>query len=703
MAIHTESFDDFMSTERQLDEVDIPPFQFREKTDEKGTHEWLVQDFDNCERAAHSRRIVYRRFQALYKNIHWRFYDTRDTRRDMEYTTRRPRHSVNFVWEMVEGRVSQNARLRHNLTFIPHNGDQPDINNAKACKLLYDAWSEQEDLKGMHEKADRVQFTFGHQFMYVGWDMDKGPNHPAYDELKAQYPDGIPKAIQKKLKKEGAIKVGDVCVKVLGPDAIFVEQNKERWEDVDHATMIEWVHIEELKADYPSKANDITDNARQIYDFDSAELIRPKSLKGKFTTFHKPTKHLPEGAKIVWCDDVILEWTDFPYEDGQLPFIPSTDIDIYGEFWGRSFISNIEQMQRYYNNIQSAQARDYSWASAPKWMMPKGACNVSSLNNDLTIVEYQGPVAPQLVTYTPTPPQSMEMQDRLEKKISQHSVQYDISRGDVPSGVTANSALRFLDEQEGQRIFVQESKRKRRVVEVGRMVLSRMKQYYRPDDGRMVRILGEGNEYLIESMQRADFSRVYDVKVQNSSALPDTKTGKISAIIDLNTATQTDPIFRKEEVIQMLDLANDEYFKDRATVAVNAANTALQKMMEGQMVPPPAIYDDLLMHHSVMEKAMQAFSFKTLDPSAQELINTYLKTVEMLMYERATKNANFATQVAGMDSYPLFFEVPMPITKVVAAHMMDAQGMAPQGGGEAPLEAGKMENTQKQLDKEREQ
>lgn len=680
--VYTDSFDDFLSTERQLDEVDLPPFQFREDKSEKATHEWLIQNFDNNERAAHSRRIVYRRFQAMYKNIHWRFFDTRDTRRDMEYTHRRPRHSVNFVWEMVEGRVSQNARMKHNLAFIPNNAEQSDVNNARACKMLYDAWAEDLELEQKHQKADRVQFTFGHQFLFIEWDEDAGPLAPAFQKIKDEHPNGIPKDIKKQMPKSGEpVHIGDVTCNLYGPDRIYIEQNKFTWDEMDHITKIDYHHVDELKAMYPDKADEITENTRQIYDFDSAELIRPKFLILTSTFYHRPTKFFPEGAKIVFCDDIILEWTDFPYEDGLLPCVPSTDIDVYGEFWGRSFISNIEQMQRYYNNIQSAQARDYSWASAPKWMMPKNACNVSSLNNDITIVEYQGPIAPQLITHNPTPPQSMEMQDRLEKKISQHSTQYEISRGEVPAGVTANSALRFLDEQEGQRILIQESKRKRRVVETGKMALSRMKQYYKPDDGRMVRVLGKDNEYMIESMQNADFTRVYDVKIQNSSAMPDTKTGKISAIIDLNTATQMDPIFRKEEIVQMLDLGNDDYYKDRATVSVNAANTSLQKILDGNQIDPPDIFDDLLMFHSVFERGMQAFSYKSVDPSIKDLMTQYMKTLEKQMYNRAIKNSNFAAQVADLDNYPLFFETPMPMTKVMAGHMIDAQGVAPMGGG----------------------
>jgi len=141
-------------------------------------------------------------------------------------------------------------------------------------------------------------------------------------------------------------------------------------------------------------------------------------------------------------------------------------------------------------------------------------------------------------------------------------------------------------------------------------MLSLMGQYYEEGDGRTSRILGKNNEYLIESVKGADFSEIYDVQLQNSPSLPDTKTGKISAIIDLNTATQTDPIFRKEEIIQLLDLGMDDAFKDEASVAVAAAKTCLQRMLEGKEVAEPKPFDNLMVHYSIFMRALQEFSFK---------------------------------------------------------------------------------------------
>jgi len=653
-----------------------PPFQFREDKDEKGTLQWLNTNYDSAEKAAQSRLRSYRRWMALYKGIHWRDYDYRDTRRDDNgYSSRKPRHVVNFIYEMTEARLAQSAKMKSSIAAIPHNNSQDDINNAKSCKMLLDSRAYDLQIEKLFQENDRTAFTMGHSFVCLQWDQELGPTSPVYDKLLQKDP--------KAAKKVGLTKVGDVGVKIKGADRIFPEQGKKEWDEIDYVDEVEWMPLEEAKARWPKKKNEILENVRQLYNWDTTELSQPKNMVMVRTFWHKPTKFLSEGAKIIYTDDVILEHGDFPYEHGELPFVPQTDIDVYSEFWGRPFITNIEQMQRMYNNIQSGIARDFGVGSAPKWVMPKGACDINSLNNDFTVIEFTGPMEPKLVTKSPTNQGNFQLQEMLEAKITQLSNVYDISRGQVPSGVTANSALRFLDEQESQRIIVQQQKRKRTVLSTYKMMLSLMRQYYTADDNRTVRILGKTNEYLIKSMKKADFSRIYDIELQNTSALPDTKTGKIAAIVDLNAMTQTDPIFRKEEVIEMLDLGTEDHFQNSATVAVNAARTNLQTILEGGDAPEPQQYDELLVHYSVFGKALQETTFKTtVEDEVQAKIIVYVTVLESLMFERCKKNVKFLMEVSNLSNYPMFFTPETTVAALVAVNqqMMAAAAQGPEQG-----------------------
>lgn len=678
-----ETFDDFNSSETMNEIAEQAPFQFRKDKKEAGTLEWLNTDYDSSEKSAQSRLRSYRRWMALYKGIHWRDYDTREYRRDDNgHSSRKPRHVVNFVFEMTEARVAQSAKMKSSVTAIPHDNSQNDINNAKSCKLLLDSKAYDLQIEKIFQENDRSTYTMGTSFLCLHWDEDAGPTSPLYDKIKKKDPE-----LLKGYK--GPTTVGDVTVKVKGPDRIFPERGKKSWEEIDYLHEIAWMPLEEAKARYPKKKNEIKENVRQLYNWDTTELSQPKNMVMLRTFWHKPTKFLPAGAKIVYCDDCIMENIEFPYEHGKLPFIPQTDIDVYSEFWGRPFITNIEQMQRMYNNIQSGIARDFGIGSAPKWVMPKGACDVNSLNNDFSIIEYTGPMAPQLVTKSPTNQGNFQLQEALEGKISQLSNVYDISRGNVPSGVTANSALRFLDEQESQRIIVQQQKRKRTVVSTYKMMLEIMRQYYRADDGRMVKTLGETNEYLIKSMAKADFSKIYDVQIQNTSALSDTKTGKIADIVDLNAMTQTDPIFRREEVVEMLDLGTVDHFKSAATVAVNAARTNLQLMLEGEEAPEPKQWDELLVHYSVFCKALQETTFKTsVEPAVQQKIIIYVTVLEHLMFERCKKNTKFLMEVSMLGNYPIFFQPEITIAQLVAQNQM----MMAQATQEQPVDTSKATN-----------
>ena len=84
-----ESFDDFDHTQTLSDYTDNKPFAFRDKKDKEGTLEWLNSNFDQLEKKAQSRIISYQRWAYMYKGIHWRNTENRDSRqggRDSQYS-----------------------------------------------------------------------------------------------------------------------------------------------------------------------------------------------------------------------------------------------------------------------------------------------------------------------------------------------------------------------------------------------------------------------------------------------------------------------------------------------------------------------------------------------------------------------------------------------------------------------------------------
>lgn len=637
-------------------------------------HQWLMTDIQNKIQASRGRVDVYRRNVAMYKGIHYQSGESRDNVRNDVTSIRNPRMCINYIYDMVEQKVAQRARNKPGIAFIPHNQNEwKDITNAKTAKMLYDYKAKECDLDGKFSEADKISFLQGMASIEVG------------------YADG------------------DVKYRVWRPDELFFQIGKRRMDDVSEYTTIEFCSVDQLKEEYPEAALEIRATSTMMFDYETFEEKAIEDITRKYTFIHKPTKFFDVGCKIIFCEDCILEWTTFPYEDKQLPIETLTDIDVIGELHGRPFVNNIVQAQRHHNLITSAIARNHGVASAPKWIVPKGACSISNLNGEITVVEYSGPRAPELRQNNPTGQEVFMYQDKLEKFIGQLSGIYAISKGEVPPRISAASALMFLDEQEQQRESRAIAKRNKLIRGVATKTLSRMKQFYKPEDNRFARILGKDNEYLVKNFN-SDFDFNCSVEIQNTSALPDSKAGRIQAIVDLNQATSTDPIFKREEVIQMLDLGADETFKSEATVSLKAAQSILSDILDGATeVPEPQPYDDLLVHYGVFMRALQARTFKEVLPSAtQEVIIDRITTIEFLMWERSLKNQLFRNKLAMLDNYPVFFSADKYNEMLaVKAGMMNAMASAPQAPVESgkPMEmsAGNVENTtgqQVQADKQ---
>lgn len=672
------TFDDF-EYEGEMDLKEMPPFWTvslkDNKEDREKLHKWLIDDLDVKKKHAEPRIRVYRENLALYKGIHYRSQETRsqDFRRDEgERSIRNPKVVVNHVYDMIETKTARLCRFRPAIAVLPNNIEYHDKVNSRLVKILVDNRWYEVDIDQYFRDLQRAAFIYGEAFLKIYWDKAAGPVHPRY-KLAKEAGIEIPalkkgekivdeKGNQVKLKK--AIHVGDVNYRLVTPDRCF-PQGKRYWADVEHVTEFEYVNIEEVKADYPDMQHEITEFKGMKFDPESLQEKRAQNEVIVHEFWHRPTKNLPNGAKVVFTDDVVLEVEDFPYEHRQLPHNRLTDIDIPDELPARSFITQIRTLQRHYNNLASGVARNHGLASAPKWVMPKGACAIKSLGNAATVVEYRGAVPPTLQAFNPTPGEVFGYMDRLENKIEKLSGVHGISRGAPPPGIRAGVALQFLDEQEAERETNAVAKRNESIRRAALHTIALMGQFYKDTDDRMIRILGKDNSYYFKSFKQADFTKAYDVRIQKSSSLPDSKAARIQSIIDLG---QSFPgLFTNGQIIEMLDLGTDDAFKDMASAAVRAAESENESMLSGETVIEPKPWEDLITHWRIHLTCLQERQYKEEMPTPYRLmLEEHLKVTEMLIWKRMNENAAFRQKVLMLEQFPVFFTLDEMSRQIMA-------------------------------------
>lgn len=648
---------------------EIVPFQFRENKTEEGTHEWLKTRFDFEYEKAFPRFIMYRRYINMYKNLDEYEGDgmMRTSTRDRLAAgsgSKKPRIKDNFIYSYTEQRVAQVAKKKIALTFIPRvQNSQKDLNASKATKLLVKARYEEMNMDGIMIRGDRTTYLLGHSFVENCWDADIGPIAPTYDRAAAK----TPAEKIKELGDKNEFRIGDTKARLWQPYHVFPEAGKLKLhggpsEGCDYIETIEWMTKQYVEAKWKKAKGKIKANAHTKWDFGKDKLSTPNNEIMVRTFWHRPTEFFPEGCKIIYCDDLILEWIDFPYTHGELPFVDEKDIEVENEFWGRPFVTNIEQLYKVNNSVISGMARNHGVASAPKWMYPEGSVDIKSLNNDFSGVAYRGPEAPKLVQHNYVNSGELEFQKYLQSRAGELSSVFEISRGIVPQGITAAQAIRYLDEQEQQRATPSIAKRNRRIIDITKHQVKLMAQYYKDSDERMARLVGENNEFIIRSFKSMAFlASIVDVRTENVSALSDTYTGAVADIIDLNAANQADPLFGKKETIKYLRLGLSEAFEDESTYGVDTARTLLEMILEGEQVPAPVKSDDLLSMYSVFGRFMESTIYKLkTEPQVKTSLEAYVKGLELLMWQKSVENIKFKMLLDGNEKFPMFFAIPTP-------------------------------------------
>jgi hypothetical protein len=433
----------------------------------------------------------------------------------------------------------------------------------------------------------------------------------------------------------------------------------------------------------------IKDTDTQIYDYEKMELVPSRREVYVYTFWHKSSQGIEKGRKIVFTDDVILENTELPYSHGELPCIRFTDVEYPGELRGKSFYESIKSLTGTYNNLTNLIVRNLVLVSHPKWMVPAGSVALDRLGNDVTVVQYKGPVEPKLAVAQTTPPEVYNFRQQLKEEFQQISGVFGVSRGEPPAGVKAGIALQFLSEQESERYNELVLKWNDVIKQGAKMTLAVAGDYYDEDDKRMIRVLGKNDGWMTKFFNTAYLAKSYDVRVQNSSALPKSVAARTQTLLDLNA--QFPDQFTGEQVIDMLDLAQSDKFIDMAAQSVRTAEAENERLQElkGEMVErlTPEEYENHLMHWRVHTKFMQSYAFKyTMPPEVKKAFQEHVMMHEYFMDAQAAKNPAFAAELAKLPMFPMIYVPPAMMPKVPAPlAQFQSQGMPanPLVGGEA--------------------
>lgn len=575
---------------------------------------------------------------------------------------------VNHIYDLVEQSAARLVRFKPTVSIIPTHDEFKDKSAAKVASKYWDHIKEVQRFDEKNLDVVRKSFIGGEAWLAIEWDEDAGAEHPTSAQKRTSGQESItlldengePRKDEQgnTIKIDLPIYIGDVRYKVLAPWSVF-QQHKQDHNDVDYIMHYELVDAEELRLEYPKKAAKIKEGGEKSYfDYSSGRELKLKNKTVLWTFWHRKTKQVPHGRQIKFTKDTILSNERLKYDHGKIPAVRLPNIINPTDRYGISFLRNARQLASRINDLTTMIMRNQALTTHPKWFVPQGSVKIESLGNEQSIVQYRGSQPPVLGQQNPTPKEVFDFRAVLKEDMQQVSGVFGVSRGEPPKGIEAGIALQFLEEQENQRqnaIIVQYNEYIRKIAD---MTLSTAAQFYEKSDKRTIMVIGENDEWLIEDLDPASLATAFSVRIQNSSSLPESKAGRLSAILQL-AKTFPDAI-PQEQILDMLDIANSQKFYDTAGAAVKKAQKEDEDMLSFGEDSDPKEWEFHVEHWGVHATTMQSPKFENSPEENKQLLIDHIRAHEMFMVEKASLNPAFQERLLALKQFPLVFTPPQP-------------------------------------------
>lgn len=644
---------------------------------------------------------------------------------------------VNHLYDLTENKVSKFADYQPIVDVSPANSNDPAQRfAASANKDFLDYLRDINPVKEIKATIDRRRIIAGEAYLFVEWDPNKGYLHPEVQQILASgqvpvLPDensvqtdsdldlnadaGEPQPADKgasnsPLDMLSELRVGDVSFRVPDTRNIFLEPLVSgEYHNVNYLFERQLRDIDELKAEFPDHAQYLnlnTDKAGPfLYDDGStehnrgdlwnSEIISASNQIAVWTLVHKPTKFVKGGRKVVFTDDCLLhndvdeyyDPTDVRPNNG-FP-IRITDIDVDGDLYGISVYTQARNLNEFTNKLYTLAYRNQQLVGNPKWFVPENSrVTKESLGNDMTIVRYQGDKKPELEIFSNTPKELFALIQSMEQNQQKMFAVFGISQGEVPAGMEAGIALRYLSEQEKARQNGEAVKQNGFIKTWWEKAMAVARKFYSPTDQRLMKVWGPDKSFEVKTLNPLNLSTPCDLRIDPSSSLSESKAAKVQYLLDINAQK---PI-PDDAFFENLDLGTPEAFMNEVTYAKKAADLENTFFLVGQPVNPPQASDDHLTHWHRHFIFFQSATSKNLPPDRYQALVDHMGATEQMLMQKAFINNDMAIPanqalaqiLLSNPNFPIFFQPNRDMLQMQAAMMTGmAMGMPPPGAAPA--------------------
>lgn len=592
---------------------------------------------------------------------------------------------INDLYRLVMDQVTLTTSHELVPDVLPNSEDYSD---KVACNVVKDWLGSMNYTLGIEDwrfKLEVQKKMFGESFAIVLWNPNIGDIHPLAkkyvdEDIDMVDEEGNPisgmNSNPVKLRKN--MRIGDIeLVNPMPWDVIIDPQINTK--DSNWFYWVEYKDMDYMKKKYPKFTWDIKSDRgpdTQYDVFTNTEKENPNKRK-VFYLFHRSHEFMPEGRYIIAADDHVLvnEPLTMPtiINNQDLPLIHLKDIDIgMGNRGNPILFRNCKNLSDANNRIANQVYNNLEMESPKMFVHETSGVDAQRMPNGTTAIEWHGNIKPTIECPQTNTPSIFNFWEKIQKIMDQTALQNPLVKGETPNAqLDSFVALQYFEDQRTQLAAPNIREHIRAMEQLFRMMIAIAKDKYRPDDGRLIKILGKHNTFQLKYFDPINLQKSYDVHITTTGNLANSKAARTQMMISIKR--EFPDLISNEVFVDMLGLSHSKKFQNAITAAVSSAEAENQEMMSGMQVLSPARYEDLIAHWDAHRIPMQTLDFKHSQEEVQELFIGHVAATEKLMFEQAAENPLFGDRLAQLRQFPMFY-TPKPVNEPVPQPEMGMEG-----------------------------
>lgn len=414
----------------------------------------------------------------------------------------------------------------------------------------------------------------------------------------------------------------------------FYPQPRDDFSKVMYVDEVVPMDLDEIRDIFGSKARNVVAEDIEVDSsghfistgkshYYSESMEKKRSMANVHYFRHVPSDKFSDGKYIVTIGSELMHDDNLEsHLDGSLPYEHVPYRKIPGEMWGVGPMHSGIPVQKRVNAIDSNVILNRKTMLNPQWLLPQGS-GVSFIDGRPGLLirfnpHNTGGIYPNKVKGEGLPGDIYREREQAHTDLEEIFGTAEVLTGQAPTGVEAGVALNLLQEQAYRRFGPLMKRWQGALSRHERRKAYIAKKKYK--DYRLVRVLGENQEMEAFHYRGADIGNTVDVVVEvERGVLHSESARQQKTIMAADKGWLGDP--RQPNVrAKLLEVLGVEGFETEYVLDAKKAMRLLQRMKDGEQVPPPLPFDVHPIHFQVLSDFTKTSEFEQLSEAIQQVI-----------------------------------------------------------------------------------